>query len=172
MLLALVARLTAGELDNLFHWMADSPHYFHVAVSAVNSVPTVVVATSEVWADAARAHLGLCWRSTGCTLLESVPVLYLGRHSIGCIFSYLGRHSIECKFSYTLSGREALGRNGCNPDIKVHGANMGPTWVLSAPDGPHVGPMNFAIREATSDWLLFNRHLLATSKSLALFCCR
>ena len=33
-----------------------------------------------------------------------------------------------------------------NPDSKVHGANMGPTWVLSAPDGPHVGPMNLAIR--------------------------
>ena len=31
------------------------------------------------------------------------------------------------------------------PDSKVHGASMGPTWVLSAPDGPHVGPMNFAI---------------------------
>ena len=31
-------------------------------------------------------------------------------------------------------------------DSRVHGANMGPTWVLSAPDGPHVGPMNFAIR--------------------------
>ena len=30
-------------------------------------------------------------------------------------------------------------------DSKVHGANMGPNWVLSAPDGPHVGPMNFAI---------------------------
>ena len=30
-------------------------------------------------------------------------------------------------------------------DSKVHGANMGPIWVLSAPDGPHVGPMNFAI---------------------------
>ena len=28
------------------------------------------------------------------------------------------------------------------PDNKVHGVNMGPTWVLSAPDGPHV---NFAI---------------------------
>ena len=160
MLLALVAHLTAGELDNLFHWMADSPHYFHVAVSAVNSVPTVVVATSEVWADAARAHLGLCWRSTGCTLLESVPGLYPDRHSIGSIFSY------------TLSGREALGRNGCNPDSKVHGANMGPAWVLSAPDWPHVGPMNLAIREATSDWLLFNRHFLATCRSLALFCCR
>ena len=36
-----------------------------------------------------------------------------------------------------------------NPDSKVHGANMGPTWVLSAPDGPHVSPMNFAIREST-----------------------
>ena len=34
-----------------------------------------------------------------------------------------------------------------NPDSKVRGANMGPTWVLSAPDGPHAGPMNLAIRE-------------------------
>ena len=33
-----------------------------------------------------------------------------------------------------------------HPDNKVHGANMGPTLVLSAPDGPHVGPMNLAIR--------------------------
>ena len=32
------------------------------------------------------------------------------------------------------------------PDSKVYGANMGPTWVLSSPCGPHVGPMNFAIR--------------------------
>ena len=34
-----------------------------------------------------------------------------------------------------------------NPDSKVHGANMGPTWVLSAPNGSHVVPMNLAIRE-------------------------
>ena len=34
-----------------------------------------------------------------------------------------------------------------NPDRKIHVANMGPTWVLSAPGGPHVGPMNLAIRE-------------------------
>ena len=27
---------------------------------------------------------------------------------------------------------------GSAPDNKVQGANMGPTWVLSAPDGPHV----------------------------------
>ena len=34
------------------------------------------------------------------------------------------------------------------PDSKVHGANMGPTWVLSAPDGPHVDLMNLVIRDA------------------------
>ena len=34
------------------------------------------------------------------------------------------------------------------PDSKVHGANMEPTWVLSAPDGPHVGLMNLATRVA------------------------
>ena len=32
-----------------------------------------------------------------------------------------------------------------DPDNKVHGASMGPAWVLSAPGGPHVGPMNLAI---------------------------
>ena len=31
------------------------------------------------------------------------------------------------------------------PDSNVHEANMGPTWVLSAPGGPHAGPMNHAI---------------------------
>ena len=30
------------------------------------------------------------------------------------------------------------------PVSKVNGANVGPTWALSAPDGPHVGPMNLA----------------------------
>ena len=35
---------------------------------------------------------------------------------------------------------------GVYPDSKVHRRNMGPTWVLSAPDGPHVGPTKLAIR--------------------------
>ena len=33
-----------------------------------------------------------------------------------------------------------------SPDSNIHGANMGPIWVLSAPDGPDIGPMNIAIR--------------------------
>ena len=52
----------------------------------------------------------------------------------------------------------ACSRNGANsqldtqtngdeniPDRKVHGANIGPTWALSAPGEPHVGHMNLAI---------------------------
>ena len=31
-----------------------------------------------------------------------------------------------------------------HPD-KVHGANMGPTWFLSVPGGPHVDLMNLVI---------------------------
>ena len=38
------------------------------------------------------------------------------------------------------------------PDSKVHGANMEPTCVLSAPDGPHTSPMNLAIRDVTVYW--------------------
>ena len=51
-------------------------------------------------------------------------------HHAGCKwFLYGHTHHEECHF----------------PDSKVHGANMGPTWVLSSPGGPHVGPMNLAI---------------------------
>ena len=32
------------------------------------------------------------------------------------------------------------------PDSKVHVAHIGPTWALSAPGRPHVGPMNLVIR--------------------------
>ena len=37
-----------------------------------------------------------------------------------------------------------------NPNTKVHGANMGPSWGRQDPGGPHVGHMNFAIWETFS----------------------
>ena len=40
-----------------------------------------------------------------------------------------------------------MGENNNTPDSKVHGANMGSTWVLSAPYGPRVGPMTLPIRD-------------------------
>ena len=39
------------------------------------------------------------------------------------------------------------------PDNKIHGANMGLTRALSAPDGPHVGLMNLANRVYSVRWL-------------------
>ena len=50
-------------------------------------------------------------------------------------------------------------RTGTNPDSKVHGANMGPIWGRQDPGGPHVGPMNFAIWEATDMSTRFQPHL-------------
>ena len=48
---------------------------------------------------------------------------------------------------------------GCYyPDSMVNGDNMGPTWVLSAPDGSHVAPMKLAIWEGYHElqcvWLI------------------
>ena len=40
------------------------------------------------------------------------------------------------------------------PDSKVYGANMGPTWVLSAPHGPHVDPMSLLSRECVAERIL------------------
>ena len=44
------------------------------------------------------------------------------------------------------------------PDSNIHGANMGPIWGMSAPDGPHVGPMNFAI------WVIPSPDMLMSSE--------
>ena len=42
------------------------------------------------------------------------------------------------------------------PDSKVHGVNMGPHWVLSAPDGLHISPMNPAIRDVIWQYIRIN----------------
>ena len=53
----------------------------------------------------------------------------------------------NCITCHTTPYKNLQGRKIENPDSKVHWANIGPTWVLSAPDGPHVGSMNLAINE-------------------------
>ena len=52
----------------------------------------------------------------------------------------------------TASPWRRQGRQGMFPDSKLHGANMGPIKVLSAPDGPHDGPMILAIRVRAEKW--------------------
>ena len=50
-------------------------------------------------------------------------------------------------FVYWLSHYSMAAQGHVSPDSKFHGANMGPTWVLSAPGGSNIGPMNLAIWE-------------------------
>ena len=54
----------------------------------------------------------------------------------------------SCKYLLKLNNfYGAIIKGRANPDSKVHGAYMGPTWVLSTPGGSHVGLMNLAIWE-------------------------
>ena len=66
---------------------------------------------------------------------------------------------------------------GDDPDGKVHGANMGPTWVLLSPGGPHVGPINLAIRgvKGSQFWPCCSyaswwRHQMETFSTLLAIC--
>ena len=47
-----------------------------------------------------------------------------------------------------------------HPDSKVRVANMGSTWVLAAPGGPHVDPMNLAIRMLLRNYIPTYKTLL------------
>ena len=68
------------------------------------------------------------------------------------------------KLSSIYDGKLSIGKI---PDSKVHGANMGPTWVLSAPDGPHVGPMNLAIRDIKNNaGVTVNNDFWVTSEAI------
>ena len=64
-------------------------------------------------------------------------------------------------------------------DSKVHGSNMGPTWVLSAPCGPHVGPINLAVRVnilfyarliSMNNWIFLYWYLSTLTCSCAFVC--
>ena len=59
----------------------------------------------------------------------------------------------------------------CFPDSKVHGANMGSTWVLSAPDGPMLAPRT--LLSGFTSWtchgsIVQPRHVFSAKASLYL----
>ena len=68
-----------------------------------------------------------------------MPLISMGVHDLCLPNKSSSRASMltdaSAKLSYTF------------PDSRAHGANMGPTWILSAPGGPHVDPVNLAIRD-------------------------
>ena len=86
----------------------------------------------------------------------SVNVFVTSRRKEG-IVTPLHHYCISVK--QTLSCKVIIYTYVC-PDSKVHGTNMGPIWVLAAPDGPHVGAMNLPIWvkvESGSAFMMFYR---------------
>ena len=64
----------------------------------------------------------------------------------------------ESKQIFVLDDNPFAGRTNSTTKNKVHGANMGPTWVLSTQDGSRVGPMNLSIRDSRPSVTMINKH--------------
>ena len=76
----------------------------------------------------------MCW--TALTDIFGLPAV--------CGTNWLNTDKVDGSASWLLV--VTANYAGKDPNRKVHVANMEPTWVLSAPGGPHVGPMNLYIR--------------------------
>ena len=86
------------------------------------------------------------WRTLPTKVVYGVSILS-SKSEIIC-------STIVSVVGYSVSCCTRLYFNDTFPYSKVHEANLGPTWVLSAPDGPHVCPINLAIRVTilTQNW--------------------
>ena len=64
-----------------------------------------------------------------------------------CWNYYSGDGSFLCtkRKSYENYSYKYNENHGYDPDSKIHGANVGPTWGRQDPGEPHVGHTNFAI---------------------------
>ena len=79
----------------------------------------------------------------------------------------LGTFSIPFVMPVRPGGERPYTSSHLCPDSKVQGANMGPILGRQDPDGPHVGPMNFAnwVTMIQGLQLLKRRHVLLTLRS-------
>ena len=92
-------------------------------------------------------HVCLRKGCTGCCIYLSFCgcVTYCVNLSQSIVIRRKATYStIRCMYKRKARDVEDVSQDNY-PDSKVHGANMGPTWVLSASDGPHVGPMSLSI---------------------------
>ena len=107
-----------------------------------------------MWSDKSHCHT---FHRVGYSKHHPLIIITLTSHVRQCVSDHLTldwwfnsffRLTIEKiskpRITSSLWG-ESIDDRWISPDSKVRGANMGPTWVLSAPDGFHVGPMNLAI---------------------------
>ena len=154
--LGVLVRLSGWSVDKIYH--VPSIHTFHC--SLLNQCARSQAIASEWQLLWQTGGIGGFFLSNQCLGCQSYPM-----HMVTYIHAYiLGMRSTNkrrlCNIwqspyqKWPLHGHTCIQRhrNSRNyvkiviiPDSKVRGANFGPTWVLSAPDGLHVGLMNLAI---------------------------
>ena len=92
----------------------------------------------------------MAYHDTGCKMLIHGTNMALGVLGYLCFECF----DFGCHFCTLSAGMYVMERGGvgvgvgcchANPDSKVRGTNMGPTWGRQDPGGPHVGHMNLAI---------------------------
>ena len=85
------------------------------------------------------------WQTSYCDIASSVDITMVAKVYImgGSLHFAVPPNHYEVSKSYQHKRHHGTYPY---PDSKVHGANMGPIWGRQDPGGPHVGPMNLAIR--------------------------
>ena len=136
------------------NWKFNIVELWKLKLATADDSRPLVLATVPCWSINTRATVGDCRRAARLSAT-------VGDWSINQVLHHMSYSSVInvqlrlINMIYFLSSLLILFESinsfteQVYTDSKVHGANMGSTWVLSAPDGPHVGPMNFAIRVVT-----------------------
>ena len=78
-----------------------------------------------------------CWWFRYCKTMNLINVSMGSRNG--------ARQTMTAPLSSNKVNISTFALKRSNPDSKVHGANMGPTWDRQDPGGPDVGPMKIAI---------------------------
>ena len=132
--LSMMVRALGSIIDLLCHftWWHYDGGTRSISLALCDGIPSV---------DA--LHIGpVIW---SCCIFSVVSVNMLLKKRTNCRWFVTQSFSCVATLMIAYADTERI-----IPDNKVHGTNMGPTWVLSAPAGPHVGPMNLAIRDVRS----------------------
>ena len=99
----------------------------------------------SVYDSTMSVNMRIYWQTSYCDISSSVDITMVAKvYIVGGPF-ILQYHRTHYEVSKSYQHKRHHGTYPY-PDSKVHGANMGPIWGRQDPGGPHVGPMNLAIR--------------------------
>ena len=129
-----------SNLRNKLQWNLKRNSYIFIQENAFENVICEMAAT---WTRRKRPNR-----------IKNVTVGMADRSKLHlkCKFSLVKKYHHNVKPNIILFSINFTRGKICFPDSNIHGANMGPTWVLSAPSGPHVSPINLVIRVDMALW--------------------